>query len=194
MLGGGCRELGPGGQGCGEGRWGNIPVEEVDFFVDRASDEAAPGGKPLYRTIREALAAAPAGSTIGVAAGEYAVGLYIPRSVRIIGRCPRLVSVTGSVGNDESKSTVLVSDCGDVSLIGLRISGPGYGVLLVNAQGVEVSGCAIQGNEGKGILAAQAEVSIAWSAAAVGLIGRGEAVAPARQRPRRGARGRTARI
>ncbi len=88
-----CREVAP----CGDGPWGNIPVDDETEFVDQAYaglDSNGTMAKP-WRKIEDALFFVPPGGIVAVAAGTYKEDLDFNSSVRLWGRCPALVEVVG---------------------------------------------------------------------------------------------------
>lgn len=100
-----CREVAP----CGDGPWGNIPVDDETEFVDQAYpglDGQGTMAKP-WRKILDALFHAPPGGIVALAAGTYKEDIYLNRSVRLWGRCPALVEVVGT--GAEYKSPIKVS-------------------------------------------------------------------------------------
>lgn len=105
---------------CGPEPWGLIETGADTVYVDAAS----PGGdgtpaSPLS-TLAEAVAAAPSGATVAVAAGSYQGNLVLGDApLTIWGRCPALVSVSGGFR---------IAGPGEVTLRGLGISGSGGGV------------------------------------------------------------------
>ena len=82
---------------CGSGKWGELPNAAALIYVDPA---AAPGGNgsaasPLA-SLTAALAAAPSGTAVVLAAGSYAVpagGLSVASGVTLRGRCAQLVQL-----------------------------------------------------------------------------------------------------
>jgi hypothetical protein len=58
---------------CGSGTWGKIAITPSTIFVSAASAGEEPTGSSAqpYRTIGEAIARAPGGARIAIAAGEY---------------------------------------------------------------------------------------------------------------------------
>ncbi len=88
-----CRDI----VACGSGTWGDIVRDAGTIYV---SATAATGGdgseaKP-FRTVREALDAAPVATTlptIAIAAGTYKEALVVDKTVRLVGRCPSMVTI-----------------------------------------------------------------------------------------------------
>ena len=92
-----CHELAP----CGDPPWGLIPVESDSLYVDASyvgGDSDGSAAKP-WTTVQQALVAAPPGALVAVAAGSYPGPMTIDQPVRLWGRCPALVELTGTNGN-----------------------------------------------------------------------------------------------
>lgn len=88
-----CHELSP----CGEGTFGNIPVDAKSIYVDRTST-APPNGtrESPYTTIQAALDAAPDDALIAIAEGIYPESVSITKRVRLWGRCPAKVEIAAA--------------------------------------------------------------------------------------------------
>jgi hypothetical protein len=83
--------------GCGEGPWGNIPDGPNTLWVDPAAmpDGEGTKAKPLT-TIAAAVAKAPKGSRIALAAGIYDEPIVLTKALEIVGRCASMVHVRGT--------------------------------------------------------------------------------------------------
>jgi hypothetical protein len=83
---------------CGEGQWGDIPVDATTVYVDESyggTDSDGSAVKP-WTTIGEAVSAAPTGALIAVAAGSYAEDVLVTnKSLRLWGVCPERVEIVG---------------------------------------------------------------------------------------------------
>jgi len=93
-----CRQVAP----CAPGTWGDIPVDGTTQYVDAAAPGGADGSaqKP-WPTIQEGVAAAASGAIVAIAAGDYVESIDIAsKPVVLWGRCPSLVSVTGTIQVD----------------------------------------------------------------------------------------------
>ncbi|MFZ5786244.1 MAG: right-handed parallel beta-helix repeat-containing protein, partial [Acidobacteriota bacterium] len=141
---------------CGTGTWGKIAVGASTIFVDQQS--RAPGDGSLakpFTTISAALAAAPAGAQIAVAAGTYAESVYITKAVTLEGRCPELVKVTELPGTPYSNVMAIVT--GGTRIRGLTVSAPRVGIdVFKGASGVVLeqvvlSGCTSAGVRVRGL-------------------------------------------
>jgi hypothetical protein len=89
-----CREI----AACGEGTWGDIPVEANTQFVNAAyagGDSDGSAAQP-WTTIQEAVIAAAPSAIVAVAAGSYLEAVRIEdKPVRLWGRCPAMVEIVG---------------------------------------------------------------------------------------------------
>jgi hypothetical protein len=88
-----CREVAP----CGTTKWGGIPVESDTEYVDASFAGISDGSQAApWTTIGDAIAAAVPGAMVAIASGTYAEDiLIINKSVRLWGRCPAEVVVSG---------------------------------------------------------------------------------------------------
>ncbi|HZO12164.1 MAG TPA: hypothetical protein VFB62_02870, partial [Polyangiaceae bacterium] len=89
-----CRPVAP----CGTGAWGDIPIEPNTIYVDARYQGVDSDGRAAapFTTIGEALAAAPDGALIAVAAGSYVEDVSINHRVRLWGVCPDRVTIAGT--------------------------------------------------------------------------------------------------
>jgi len=118
---------------CAAGTWGDIPVDGATIYVDAAY----PGGdsdgslqKP-WTTISDAIAAAPAGALVAVAAGSYVEDVVITKPIRLWGVCPEQVEV---VGTDPGVGALFLRTGSSGSEVrGLAVTGDGVGVLVSGA-------------------------------------------------------------
>jgi hypothetical protein len=144
---------------CGSGTWGKIATTSLTVYVDGSyagggSDGSM--GKP-YVTIGAALATAKSGAQIAIAAGTYAEDVVIDKAVVLEGRCAQLVTIPGQ---DKSRVAAIEIAASDVTLRGLRISGPSRGV-EVEGKRVVVERVAIEDCGERGIdVAADGELTV----------------------------------
>jgi len=122
-----CHEVAP----CGEGTWGDIPVEPSTIFVDASYTGGGSDGtktKPFV-TIGEAVASASSTTApiVAVAAGTYVEEVRIDKPLRLWGRCPRLVAIKGT--KDPIAAAVTMITFGEVTVRGFGItSGTDLGI------------------------------------------------------------------
>jgi len=143
-----CRAIMP----CGEGRWGDIPVDGATLYVDAAHAGSSDGSEAQpFTTITEALAAAPPNGLVAVAAGQYLEDVDVSgKPVRLWGRCPDQVEVVGTGG--EIGTLVIRSGASGTEVHGLAVGGPAVGVAVSDATDVLVSGMWIRQNALRGVL------------------------------------------
>ena len=83
---------------CGADRWGEIPIETGNHYVDASYSGGDSDGtitKP-WTSIASAIAAVSPGAIVAIAEGNYSDALVIDgQSVRLWGRCPDLVVLGG---------------------------------------------------------------------------------------------------
>lgn len=117
---------------CGDGPWPSSDAAAT-VHVDAASAAPVPDGSrdAPYRTLDDAVRAAPIGATILLAAGKYASNVRVSRSARIIGVCPSKVTLEGT-------STAITLDA-DVELRGVAVVSAGTGVYVTGASRARLS-------------------------------------------------------
>ncbi|MBW2456161.1 MAG: right-handed parallel beta-helix repeat-containing protein [Deltaproteobacteria bacterium] len=89
-----CREVAP----CGTSKWGDVPFLPDTEYVEQGytgglnnGDEGTP-----WTTIGEAVAAAVPNAIVAITDGDYAESLTIHEPLRLWGRCPAAVTISGS--------------------------------------------------------------------------------------------------
>lgn len=119
-----CRAVGP----CGEGTWGDIPLDGNVVFVDQNAGGAGDGSQASpFTGIQAAINLAAPGATIAVAAGSYAEDLTITKAVQLRGRCAEMVEITGAGGI----ATLLVQgNSTGVVVSDLAVTSGSYGVIV----------------------------------------------------------------
>jgi hypothetical protein len=130
-----CREI----MDCGRAPWGQVPVEATTVYVDQGYvgiDPSDGTAERPFTTISPAIAAVGDGDQVAIAAGHYVERLLLgAKRVRIWGRCPSMVRITGN--NPAAEGTVqIVSSPDGQELHGVRIDGPGFGVAITDARDV----------------------------------------------------------
>ncbi len=83
---------------CGDGTWGDIPVDGTTIYVDAAYASGSSDGSAAapFTTIAAALGAASDGDLIAVAAGTYAENVLVHQRVRLWGVCPERAIIAGA--------------------------------------------------------------------------------------------------
>lgn len=102
---------------------GPFPPAAATLFVD----DDGPTDATHFRTIFDAVAAAPVGATIAVEEGRYVEIVEPSKRVSIVGRCPEKVVVAPPQGN--IRAGVYVNGAEGVSVRGVTITGFPGGVL-----------------------------------------------------------------
>lgn len=147
----GCVSL-DGPDGCGDAPWGAIPDAPNSVYVDAAAAVGGDGSKAKpFTTIAAAIAAAPSGGRVVLAAGTYAEPIVAKKPLEIRGRCASKVTVSGVYVNGDPV-VVYVSSTG-VSLRGFTITGAGHGIAATGGA-VSASWLAITAATINGVLAA----------------------------------------
>lgn len=138
-----CREVAP----CGAGRWGALPTGAPVVYVDAAFGGGGSTGaedRP-FATLDAALAAAPTGAVIALAAGTYSGNFVAPRAVTLHGRCPADVALAPA---DPTRPVLELGAASEVASIAargaLRVAGKVRGVVLDRVWVHDTPGDAVQ--------------------------------------------------
>jgi hypothetical protein len=122
---------------CGTGTWGDIPIDSDTQHVDASYaglDSDGSVDKP-WTTIDDAFAAALPGALIAVAAGDYVDDLIIiDKPVRLWGRCPEMVSLSGA--GVQQASIIVANGASGTEIVGLGVSGPAIGIIVTGSEDV----------------------------------------------------------
>ena len=143
-----CHEL----ASCGDGPWGEVPVDGSTHYVDGSyalGDSDGSVTKP-WPTITEALAVAAAGDLVAVAGGTYTEDLLvIDRPVVLWGRCPSMVEIVGSgAGNGAIE---IQTGAAGTEIHGVAVTGSDTGVFLSGSTDVVVADVWVHDTGGRGI-------------------------------------------
>ena len=128
-----CRPVTP----CGEGTWGEIPVDAGTRHVDPSFGGLGDGsaGAP-YTTIAAAVAAAPPGALIALAAGDYHEQVRVEKPLTLWGRCPDMVTIHGDGSTGPTASVLILAGATDAVVRGVGITGTAFGVAVSGATNV----------------------------------------------------------
>lgn len=152
-----------GALGCGEGPWGNVEEAPGDKHVDGAAPASGDGSRAApFVTIAEAMAAVDDGGRVVLAAGMYDEPVTITKDVELRGRCPSMVTVSGTQPDPNGFPVVaLVEATRSAAIRGVRLTGPGIGVVAFYAR-LEIEEVHLQEVQLFGVVAvgAQSDVSI----------------------------------
>jgi hypothetical protein len=120
---------------CGQGRWGALPIDASTVYVDGSFTGQADGSEAApWPTIGEAVTAAPSGSLVAVAAGDYVEAVSITKPLRLWGVCPELVRLRQAP--DECPGAVCLFGSGDGSEVGgMAVTGTA-GVVVISVEDV----------------------------------------------------------
>lgn len=142
-----CHEVSP----CGQGKWGDIPIDATTEFVDGAyagGDSDGSEQKP-WTTIQEALNAVPYGGVVAVAAGTYNEDVEVAfKPAAVWGVCPAQVTIQGVSASDVAFG--VFASWGE--LHGVHLTGPGAGAFVKKSADLLLDGVWLEGTPVVGIL------------------------------------------
>lgn len=142
-----CHEVGE----CGQGKWGDIPIDAKTEFVDGSyagQDSDGTEQKP-WTTIQAGLNAVAYGGIVAVAAGTYAEDVEVAFTPAAVwGVCPAKVTIQG-VSPDDVAFGVFVS-WGE--LHGVHLTGPGAGAFAMKNADLLLDQVWLEGTQVVGIL------------------------------------------
>jgi hypothetical protein len=127
-----------------------FPPAGATYFVD-AAFTAGQLDATHVKTIAAALDAAPANAVIAVQAGTYTEALVPPRSVRIAGRCPALVTVSSPAG---TTAGVHAKGAVDITLEGITLTGHLSAIVADAGAAVTVRSVVMDANRAGGVIVA----------------------------------------
>jgi hypothetical protein len=128
-----CREVAP----CEAGTWGAIPVEANTQHVDGSYLGGDADGSPAkpWPTVQAGINAAAPGAIVAIAAGSYVEHVLIQnKAVRLWGKCPSEVSLSGPLSQSFVVDIRAGADGSEVR--DLAITGSGYGLAIAGSQDV----------------------------------------------------------
>ncbi|CAN92891.1 putative cell surface protein [Sorangium cellulosum So ce56] len=144
---------------CGEGPWGDIPVEANTQFVDQsyAGDDSDGTKDKPWTTIQRAISKADSGAIVAVAEGTYEEDVLISgKAVRLWGRCPGLVEIRG-VGKETAAVRVLRTKASGTEIRSLAVTGPSMGIRIAGAHDISVGQVWVHHTQDFGIAIAYAD-------------------------------------
>lgn len=114
---------------CGQGTWGDIPVDATTQYVDPSYTGGASDGSASapWISLDAALAAASTGDLIALATGTYPAAIQ-QQCVRIWGRCPSMVELTEKDANS-AIMTLVIAGCGGAEMHGVSVAAGAGGLL-----------------------------------------------------------------
>lgn len=115
---------------CGEGTWGNIPVDGNTEYVDASHQGTSNGDADApWTSISQALVNAGTDAIIAVAAGTYNEDVFISRKLRLWGRCPDMVHVWAA-GIQPSAVVVGTAAAAGTEVHGMSVRGAQAGIYI----------------------------------------------------------------
>ena len=154
------------GDGCGSGSWGLIADAPDTVWVDPSYAGGMSDGsqEAPFTTVAAALAAVAPGGRIALAAGDYAEPVTIDRPLELVGRCPSLVTLSGTQPTPYTNDPVIVLADGAAGALvrGVRLSGAGIGLLAIGGD-VELSGVHIDAVTAIGVVVANGTLHVTRS-------------------------------
>lgn len=126
---------------CGEGKWGDVPIDGGTVHVDGSytvGDSDGSSARP-FTTLGGAYAAAAPGALIAIAEGRYAEDVAIlDKPVRLWGVCPERVEIVG-IGQTSTScpaAGVCIVGADGTEVHNLSVSGSGMGISVTDAENV----------------------------------------------------------
>jgi len=136
---------------CGAGAWGDIPIDGTSVYVDAGYPGADSDGsmaKP-WTSISNAVAAAPPGALIAIAAGSYAEDVVIAKPLRLWGICPERATLLGT--DAVSAALIFEPEASGSEVHGIAVSDGAFGIHVVGAPGVVLDQIWVHDSPGRGI-------------------------------------------
>jgi hypothetical protein len=126
---------------CGEGRWGDIPVEPDTQYVDKSyagMDSDGSEARP-WTSIANGVAAAAPGAIVAIARGTYFETVMVEyKAVRLQGVCPDEVAIvsTGEPLVCHASALCVVDGAHGTEVRGVALGGAGVGLFASGAEQV----------------------------------------------------------
>ena len=136
---------------CGTSTYPSVPSGGPVVYVQKGAKAGGDGSLASpFTSVGLAIAAAPAGATVAIAAGAYSENLVLAKPVRLIGRCAAQVSIAPAVSEPVVR-VVGKRSGGEVELVGLRLTGSASGLIADDGPSVRLQRSAISGATGFGL-------------------------------------------
>jgi hypothetical protein len=113
-----------------------------------------------FRTIASAVAAAPAGAVVAVAAGRYAESLDLPHAMTIVGRCAEQVTIEAPAAPAPAAAGVRVSGVRGAVVRGVTLVGHKNGVEVVGKSEAAIEDVVVDASIGAGIFVEASDASV----------------------------------
>jgi hypothetical protein len=113
-----------------------------------------------FRTIASAVAAAPEGAVIAVAAGRYAESIDVPHAMTIAGRCAEQVTLEAPLAPAAPAAGVRISAIKGVVVRGLTLAGHKNGVEVVGKAEASIEDVVVDASVGAGIFVEGSQASV----------------------------------
>jgi hypothetical protein len=137
---------------CGSDPFGGVAEGPGVVFVAAGAGAAGLGSRDKpYATISAALAAAPAGGTVAIAAGDYGESISLEKPVQLVGRCASMVRIHGLA----DKATIkVIGAAGSASTIrGVHVDEAPQGIFLDAPRKLTLQRVWVTGSTGAAVVA-----------------------------------------
>jgi hypothetical protein len=140
-----CHEL----MDCGQGQWGNIPVDASTQYVDASAVGGDGSATAPWTTIQAGVDAAASGAVVAVDAGQYLEELNIGNLLRDRGRCPSMVEL---VGQGAVGAIIIINAASTGGVVGgMAVTGPGIGIVAFGPDDFLLDAVWVHDTGGRGI-------------------------------------------
>lgn len=140
---------------CGAAPWGDIVGDASTIYVDAGYTGGGNDGSQgaPFTTLAAAVGGAVAGDKIALAAGDYVESVSVAVPLTIEGRCPSEVSLVGVMAGANPTPALTFSPAAVGSTVrGVRVYGPGPGLVLNETQDVTLQEVEILAPGGYGVV------------------------------------------